>query len=167
MFHIENDEKYMLIVDDIINNYHFNKLKKIEHHGTTRFNHSIRVSYFSYKVSKRLGLDYMATARAGLLHDFFESSQDRTMQDKFFSTFTHPKKAVENAILEFQIDGKQMDIIRSHMFPFNLSVPKYIESWLVSTVDKVVGMYEFSKKFNTKLSYVTNLFILFLINNIK
>lgn len=167
MFHIKNDKEYMLIIDDIIKNSRFNELKKIEHHGTTRFDHSLRVSYYSYKISKKLGLDYMATARAGLLHDFFLSDEDRTIQEKFISTFTHPKKAVENAIMEFQIDGKQMDIIRSHMFPLNLSIPKYIESWLVSTVDKMVGTYEFGKKFNTKLVYATNLFIILLINNMK
>ena len=35
------------------------------------------------------------------------------------------------------------DAITRHMFPLNVTPPKYLESWLVSMVDKVVAAYEF------------------------
>ena len=70
-----NDDNYLSIVGNILSNEEFNKIKKVEHHGTTRFDHSLRVSYFSYKISKFIHLDYEATARAGLLHDFFLSKE--------------------------------------------------------------------------------------------
>ena len=57
----------MNIVGNILDNEEFNQIKRIEHHGTTRFEHSVRVSYYSYKISKLLHLDYVETARAGLL----------------------------------------------------------------------------------------------------
>ena len=66
---IKKDDNYMNIVGNILDNEEFNQIKGIEHHGTTRFEHSVRVSYYSYKISKLLHLDYVETARAGLLHD--------------------------------------------------------------------------------------------------
>lgn len=158
--YIKKDEKYLNLVDNILNNDEFNKIKSIEHHGTTRFDHSMRVSYYSYKISKFLHLDYIETARAGLLHDFFLSDEDRNVKDRFVSTFVHPKEAVDNSIRVFGVNEKELDIIRTHMFPINISIPKYAESWIVSLVDKVIGTYEFSKKFG----YIANIYLLFLLN---
>ena len=162
-----DDKKYLNIVKDILSNEEFNEIKKIEHHGTTRFDHSLRVSYYSYKISKTLRLDYEVVARAGLLHDFFISEEERSFKDKFISTFIHPKEAVENSIRVFDVNEKEVDIIRSHMFPIYKALPKYAESWIVSLVDKVVGTYEFSKKFSYKLTYATNLFIILLLRDLK
>ena len=53
------------------------------------------------------------------------------------------------------------------MFPIDIKIPKYAESWVVSSVDKLVSTYEFSKKFSHKLSYITNFALLFLINVLK
>ena len=156
----KNDDNYMNIVGNILDNDEFNEIRRIEHHGTTRFDHSVRVSYYSYKISKALHLDYIETARAGLLHDFFISDEDRNAKDKVVSTFVHPKEAVVNADRVFGINEKEKNIIRAHMFPINLTLPRYAESWIVSLVDKVVGTYEFSKKFG----YVANIYILFLLN---
>ncbi len=97
MLNIKKDKNYINIVDNILDNEEFNKIKTIEHHGTTRFDHSVRVSYYSYKLAKMFRLDYKEVARAGLLHDFFLSDEDRNVKDRFISTFTHPKKAVENS----------------------------------------------------------------------
>ena len=44
----------------------------------TRYDHSLRVSYYSYVLAKKIGLDYVLVSRAGLLHDFFFSEDDRT-----------------------------------------------------------------------------------------
>ena len=65
------DGEYNQIVYDILNNEEFKKLKNIEHHGMTRYDHSLRVSYYSYVLAKKIGLDYVLVSRAGLLHDFF------------------------------------------------------------------------------------------------
>lgn len=163
----KNDWEYREIVHPILCNDEFNKIKEIEHHGVSRFDHSFRVSYYSYKVSKFLKLDYVESARAGLLHDFFLSEEERTFKDRFVSTFTHPKKAVENASGLFTLNEKEKNIIHAHMFPLYCALPKYAESWVVSIVDKVVGSYEFVRKFGYKLSYLTNIYLIFLFNTIK
>ncbi|MCM1371045.1 MAG: HD domain-containing protein [Clostridium sp.] len=164
---VHDDVEYMNLVGHILDNSEFNKIKNIEHHGITRFEHSLRVSYYSYKVSKFLKLDYKQVATGGLLHDFFLSDDERTKKDKFKSFFSHPKKAVKKSYEQFKLTDKEQDIIRTHMFPMNPAIPKYAESWVVSFVDKVVGVYEFSRKFGYKLVYAANLFIVFILNSIK
>lgn len=167
MLNIDNDENYCSIVDGIIYDKEFYKLKEIEHHGISRYTHSVKVSYYSYKICKILKLDYIDAARAGLLHDFYISEEGRSFKEKFTDTFTHPKKAVENALEIYGINGREQDIIRSHMFPFTTSLPKYAESWIVVLVDKIIGSLEFYKKFERQIVYTTNLFMLFIINSIK
>ncbi len=165
--YVNNDYDYKKIVNEILVNEEFNKIKQIEHHGITRFDHSLKVSYYSYRVAKFLRLNYVEVARGGLLHDFFLSNENRTFKDKFTSVFSHPKKAEKKAKGIFEITEKESDIIKSHMFPITLRVPRYAESWVVNIVDKVVGIYEFGKKFSRQLSYSTNIFILFVVNNIR
>lgn len=167
MHNANEDVEYLKIVNHILDNEEFNKIKNIEHHGVTRYEHSMRVSYYSYKVSKMLKLNYKDVATGGLLHDFFLSDEDRNKKDRLLSTFTHPKKAVVNASNQFNLSTKEKDIIRTHMFPINLSVPKYAESWVVSVVDKVVGSYEFTRKLGYKLVYAANVLMIFLLNGIK
>lgn len=164
---IEHDRTYQNIVHDILENEEFNRLRYIEHHGTTRYAHSMRVSYYSYKISKLLHLDIEDVARAGLLHDFFFSDQDRTTKERFLSTFNHPKKACANAMQYFGLNEREQDIIVSHMFPVNIQVPKYAESWVVSLTDKVVGFYEMGIKARYKTAYLANICMLFLINVVK
>lgn len=163
----KNDREYLFFVSDILENKEFNKLDLIEHHGISRLEHSKRVSYYSYKIAKLLRLNYEATARAGLLHDFFLSEENRNLKDRFLSTFVHPKYAVENSKKHFDINSIEENIIEAHMFPIYKRLPKYAESWIVSSVDKVSAIYEFGRTFGLKLSYATNLFIILILNNIR
>lgn len=160
------DEEYMTIVKHILNNEEFLKLKNYEHHGISRFDHSLKVSYQAYKFARKHNLDYKSVAIGGLLHDFFDSS-NISLKAKLISTFNHPLKAEINALEKFNVNTKEADIIRSHMFPLNLVVPKYKESWLVSLYDKKIALLEFSYKLNYKVRYVSNLAILLLFNFIK
>ena len=164
------DQKYLLIINNIMENNEFKKIDNIKHHNTTRLDHSLKVSYFSYKIAKILGLDYEEVARAGLLHDFYteEICECHKISDKvkLFSS-KHPNDAVENSMKYFNLSEKEINIIQTHMFPIYYRVPKYAESWLVSLVDKVLSIFEFSKKFSYKLSYAFNLYMLFILNVIK
>ena len=160
------DEEYITIVKHILNNEEFLKLKNCEHHGISRFDHSLKVSYQAYKFAKKHNFDYKSVAIGGLLHDFF-NDENVNLKEKFISTFNHPLKAEANALEKFNVNSKEADIIKSHMFPLNLVVPKYKESWLVSLYDKKVALFEFSYKLGYKLRYASNLTILLLFNFIK
>jgi uncharacterized protein len=138
---------YDILVSDILNNKEFNKLDEIIHHGTTRLKHSKRVSYYSYKVAKLLNLDYIACARAGLLHDFFLTNRSYKLRVRFKFIFIHPKYSVKNSLKYYDLNDKEINIIESHMFPAYYVLPKYLESWLVSIIDKIVATYEFMVAF--------------------
>ena len=157
------DENYNILIEDILKNEEFQKLENIEHHGTSRMKHSQRVSYYSYKICKKLHIDYISAARAGLLHDFFISPKERKKLERLKSVFTHPKKALNQANEYFELNDIEQNIIVSHMFPLYLSLPQYLESWVVSIVDKVVGTYEFLEKITLKHAYEPNIFVLAII----
>ena len=65
------DKEYLFIINHILENNEFQKMNDIKHHNTTRMDHSLKVSYYSYKIAKSLNLDYEDVARGGLLHDFY------------------------------------------------------------------------------------------------
>lgn len=170
MIKYKKDKEYLSIINRIINNNEFKKLESIKHHNTNRMNHSIKVSYYSYKIAKKLKFDYEDVAVGGLLHDFYseEISNCNKFKDKLtlFST-KHPKDAVKNAINNFELTEKEINIIKTHMFPVDYKVPKYKESWLVCIVDKILSLGEFYRKFSYKFSYSFSLYIIFIINIVK
>lgn len=160
------DNEYNLIVDNILKNEEFNKISKIEHHGITRLEHSLKVSYYSYRIAKKLKLNYVETARGGLLHDFFLSDNNRSDKEKLVDTFTHPKKAAHKSDTIFKINDLEKDIIIGHMFPFYRAIPKYSESWIVNLTDKVIGGYELFNQYKYNLSFAVNYLYLFILLNI-
>ena len=153
----------MNIVCDILNNDKFLKVKDCKHHGMTRLEHSLRVSYYSYKMAKKLKLNESATARGGLLHDFF-LNEDLPPKKQKFRVVLHPYVALHNACETFYVSEMEQDIIVNHMFPsLPHKVPKYLESWIVSLVDKVVAIYEFYSAYGRSHVYrLSNLYIMLL-----
>ena len=166
LYTIKKNKEYKKVVKDIFRNVEFKKLLNIEHHGISRMEHSIKVSYYSYIIAKKLKMNYVSVARGGLLHDFFLDGDERSNKEKFFDTFTHPKRALKTSVVNFKINDIEKNIIVSHMFPIYLSLPKYKESVLVNIVDKIIGCKEmirgFACKFNYKFNY-TYVFMLLLI----
>ena len=140
--HIDlNNYEYKCIVNDILSNREFKKLDGYKHHSTNRLDHSMRVSFYSYKICKSLGLDYKSAARGGLLHDFFLNSYDGIGKKDLL--LSHPLIALYNANKHFTLNDKEIDIIKSHMFPINIKIrPKYKESYIITLVDKLACVYE-------------------------
>lgn len=165
---ITQDEEYNLIVSSILTTKEFSEtMSQIKHHNSTRLNHLLKVSYYSYKISKYLRLDYEEVARAGLLHDFYLDSvyEQEKLKDKILLyTTKHPQAAVENSRKFFRLSEKEEDIIRTHMFPVDIKVPKYAESWIVSFVDKGISTAEFGHKFGRQALEHANLYLIFLLN---
>jgi len=160
------DSCYIDLVKDIIYDKRFLKLKNCEHHGISRYEHSLKVSYNAYKFAKKHNLDYKAVAVGGLLHDFFDDT-NYGIKQRTTSYFTHPKKAMYNALNQFNVTEKEKDIIKCHMFPVSFSIPKYKESWVVSFYDKLSAINELTCNLGYKLRYVGNLSLLLLFNFIK
>ncbi len=151
------DLQYVNVVKDILYNNEFDKMGDIVHHGLDRKNHSLRVSYYSYKICRMLGLDYVSSARAGLLHDFFfENNRNSSLIKRAKTLVMHPKYALKNSEELFYLNDMEKDIIVSHMFPISIKPPKYIEGWIVNVVDDVVAVSEIGYKARNKITYALN-----------
>lgn len=139
--------EYNKLVDDLLNNDIVLKMKNyIQHGNTTCYQHCINVSYYSYKICKKLRLDIESAARAGLLHDLFLYDwHTNSPKTTFFKQhgFTHPQIAYDNAKKYFNINEIEKDMILKHMFPLTLKFPKYKETFVIILVDKWCTMKEF------------------------
>lgn len=159
-------EEYLSLVKNILDDEEFKKLKNCIHHGTTRYEHSLKVSYSAYKIAKRYNLSYEEVARSALLHDFF-NNEEANLKERFKATFTHAQEAEQNARNKFNISEKEAKIIRCHMFPINLTLPRDKESWIVSMCDKAAYFDEYFKNVSHKFKYAINIFAILFLNFIK
>ena len=117
----------------------------IHHKDITCLEHSIDVSYKSFLVCKRLGLDHKSAARGALLHDLFLydwHTPKAEISRNGLHGFTHPYTALENATKYFQLNDLEKDIIVKHMWPLTIKLPKYKESFIVMLVDKYCAFSE-------------------------
>ncbi|MEG1495112.1 MAG: HD domain-containing protein [Bacilli bacterium] len=163
------DNKYLSIVDDILAHTEFSKTKDITHHGMNRYDHSLRVSYYSYLVAKGLHLDINGTARGALLHDFFLEKTEAIGSNKVRAAVlvNHPKYALLNASKYFTLSDKEQDIILTHMFPVSLKVPRYLESWIVDIVDDLVSIFEKVYSVRSELSAAMSFLLVISLNAIR
>lgn len=147
-----NDQEYVSIVSDLLAQPAVKKLANYtQHHHSNRLQHSISVSYDSYKIAKRLHLDYRSVARAGLLHDLFYYDWRTTKFDLGTHAFIHPRVALRNAEKITPLNKMEKDIILKHMFGATLAVPRYPESLIVSLVDDFEAEHEFFSPLRAKL----------------
>ena len=142
---MQNDlQEFEQIIMDMKENEIVQKMKNYrQHYDTSCYEHCLNVSYISYKICKKMNLDYVAVARASMVHDLFLYDW-RKRQDgrKGLHGFTHPKTSLENAKKLFELSKKEEDIILKHMWPLTAKFPRYKESWVVIGVDKYCAIKE-------------------------
>lgn len=115
----------------------------VHHHFTTRLQHSLNVSYYSFMFCRVLGWDYRSAARAGLMHDlyFFDNKSIDSEGNKLLRN--HPFEALDNSEKAFNLNEIEKDAIVNHMWPCNsIGRPKYKESMIVSLSDKLCAVME-------------------------
>lgn len=142
------DDEYINIVEPILNHPEFQRRLEYHHHeNRSVYTHSLYVSYYSYLVAKKLKLDYKSTAIAGLLHDFYYDDWQLHPKKgiKNLHGFVHAKEAAVNSSIHFNelMNEKINDSIVKHMFPLTIIPPKYIEGWIITTVDKINSLEVF------------------------
>ena len=135
--------EYIEIISDLISNPTVLKMEEYkQHYNTSCLEHCLEVSYVSYIICKKLKLDYVSAARAGLLHDLFlynwrEEHIETDPNLKGLHAFAHPKIALKNSSELFSLNKKEKDIIVKHMWPITFfKFPKYKESYIITLVDK-------------------------------
>lgn len=119
-----------------------------QHGNTSCLKHSLAVAYYSYRFALKLGgerFNLNELIRGALLHDYFlyDWHVKPFHEENGLHGFSHPLTAWQNATRDFSLTDRECDIIRKHMFPLTLTkIPKYRESWIVTTVDKWLSLYE-------------------------
>lgn len=134
------------IVYPILTSKIFFKRRTFRHHGDiTVYEHCIHVSRMSYRIAKKLHLDYKSAAIAGLLHDLYTTPwQEDTTKKPFFEQhgFTHARDALKNSQRYFgnYLNPKIENAILRHMFPLNITPPRYSTGYIVTLADKIVSL---------------------------
>lgn len=121
--------------------------KNIQHGSINVCRHTYSVSYISYRIAKKRGLNYRSAAKGALLHDLFYYDWHEKDPSHRLHGYYHPGFALKNAReLSLKVGDtlSQMEenIIYRHMFPLTVIPPKYRESLLVCAVDKYVSTME-------------------------
>lgn len=161
---IYKDEKYMAVVEDLINQPMVQDLKLNTHHkANNRFNHSLEVSYIAYQWAKRFGLNEIACARAGLLHDLFHyDTNDANIRVDHY--WNHPKIAVMNAKQITDLTPLEERLILTHMWQpvgrlrHEDVRPSCKEGWLLTMVDKYCSTKDVSYYSTKKYAHLAAFF---------
>ncbi len=138
----EVDAEYLELIQDILDDREFRKLIRYrQHFKTTRFMHSLNVSYISWKLARKFRCDSQMAARAGLLHDFCLYDFKEKRPGEGLQAFHHPKVAAHNSTQHFHVTDKERSAILSHMFPLG-PLPRSREAWLITCADKFCAALE-------------------------
>lgn len=143
---MEENEEFLNIIDDLLKNEKVEQMKKYRQHcDVSTYEHCLNVAYLNYMICKKLKLDYVSAARAGMLHDLFlydwrEKRPKYKFTDKH--AFKHPKIALKNAKKVTNLNQKEEDIIVKHMWPVTIKLPKYKESYIITLTDKYSATME-------------------------
>ena len=138
----------------------------IQHGDITTLEHVIAVSYISFILAKKWNADVKTAVRAAMLHDLY--LYDWHIRDPerppFTHAFMHPAKAAENARKYFDPSEKELEIIRTHMWPLTITrFPTSKEAFILTLADKYCawnesfGIYEQSalrKKIKNYLIFI-------------
>ncbi len=138
--------EFFSIVEPYIKNELIQNMKSLKGHngGINRYEHSISVAYKSFKICKKLGLDVNDAAIGGILHDVGIYNDINNKFEKAMDVIKHPKYSLHLANTSFDVNKKQANIIKSHMWPVCLfSIPKSFEALVVNAVDKYCATAEY------------------------
>lgn len=153
-------DEFINIVKDIISNETVRSLQFYKHHyGSNRYEHCLSVAYCSYKMCRFFGLDHVSSARGALLHDLFLYDCENPDSTPKNHLKIHPQIALDNAQKLFILNDIEKDIILKHMWPITFPKPNYLESFIVSFIDKYCSIKEWSNYckyvvFNWYLSWI-------------
>jgi uncharacterized protein len=140
------ENNFYPLVADLLAMQEVQQLKDFRHHVmTTRFQHSLNVSYYNYLICRFFRLDAVSAARAGLLHDlyFYDTKQFTQTKKPIRHSQYHPMVALDNAQRLLPVNDRERDMIVKHMWPMTLQKPSYAETYILTFVDKYCALLEF------------------------
>ncbi len=134
---------------DILASENFQKLKTfIQHGNVTVYEHCIHVALCAIKLNEKLGIRAKTRelVRGALLHDYFlyhwhNADAPGNTHPKLHG-FYHPGIALRNATRDFTLTEREKDIIKKHMWPLTVKLPRCREAWVVCLADKYASTLE-------------------------
>ena len=135
------------VLEEIRKDKHVQEMKKYIQHGqVSTYEHCERVAAVSYQVDKKLHLnsDRKTLLKGAMLHDFYLYDwHERGDGSHRLHGFSHAERAEKNAEKYVGADPKVQEVIRTHMWPLNLTrIPRTREAWIVCAADKYVSFCE-------------------------
>ena len=139
-------EKYKKAVLDLLRNPNVREMKKYSQHDTSNsLRHSIHVAKVSFGLAElmHIRIDEEVLAIGAILHDYYLYDIDESGFSDYKHGTMHPQTALDNAMKDFQLNPKEQNIIRSHMWPLTLfHIPMSKEAWIVTLADKYCATKE-------------------------
>lgn len=116
----------------------------IQHGSVSVYDHSVSVAIECLKIVKYLNIpvDLKSLVRGALLHDYFLYDWHEKDSSHRLHGFTHAGTALRNALIDFDLNDIEKNMIYCHMFPLNIRIPKYRESIILCIADKIVATKE-------------------------
>jgi uncharacterized protein len=145
------DEEYMLHIQGLLKKKMVQNLQNfVHHHHSNRLEHSLNVSYTSFKIAKKLNANARSVARSGLLHDLFFYDRREFKNEEKGHAYIHARLAVLYAEQITELSDLEKDIILKHMWGATVALPRYKESYIVTFVDKYWAIREVLQPFILK-----------------
>lgn len=125
---------------------HVQEMKKYIQHGkVTTYDHCLSVTCVSFWMNRRLRLkaDERTLVTGAFLHDFYLYDWHVPEAYHRLHGYFHADVACKNAVQYFDVDPKVQSIIKTHMWPLNITrVPKSREAAIVCAADKICSTLE-------------------------
>lgn len=136
----EDKRRFREILTEVCRNSRLLSSKHFIQHGTTSvFRHSVAVAYVSFYIARKyhIRVREKALIRGALLHDYFLYDWHEKDASHKWHGFFHARKALRNAMEDFELSEIERDTIARHMFPLNPIPPRHREAWIVCLADKI------------------------------
>lgn len=157
-----NSDGFFETVKDVYFSDEVQSLKQYEQHlEIDRLQHITTVAYLSYRICKKLRLDYKKAANAAVMHDlvYYDWRDGETGGWHRLHGYKHPNYACLNAKeLYPELSKKEENIIRRHMWPLTVLPPGSKEGFVVTFADKYCAAievyYSLNKKYRTRFNKI-------------
>lgn len=135
------------ILGNLLQDERVAEMKRFVQHGSiTTYDHCRNVASISQRINRglRLKANEDTLLKGAMLHDYFLYDwHDNPRDHNGWHGTAHAGVACRNAEKDFDIDSQTAHVIRSHMWPLNItSVPRSREAWIVCIADKLVSAQE-------------------------
>lgn len=138
------------LASDILKSDVFQEMQNFSHHKhMSTMEHSINVAESSLAYVNRYNIkcNKRALVVGCLLHDLFlydyHAKGNRWAK---WHAFTHPKIALQNAEMHFNLSALEKEIIKKHMWPTTIVPPTKKEVWIIVWEDKVCAVKELTRR---------------------